>query len=120
MPEFPLQILFHYTSRCLQSMNVSLSAATLMVCPYFYSPTHVLIFYSTIWSIRWKGGSSYREVRLYDAKPDSNFPSFYAKHRCQTPCRRSLWPGRPNTLATTLDPIVLSPGCHSQKTGRSQ
>ena len=60
---------YHFiSSRCRFSTNVSLSAETLMVCPYFYSSTHVLISYSTSGSIRWKGRSSYRELSLYDAR----------------------------------------------------
>ena len=106
-------IIVLHLSQCQVSMKFSLSAGTPMVCPHFYPSTLVLISYSTPWSIRWKGCSSYRGLRLYDAQSDSYFPSTYAKFRGQTPCRHSLWPGRPNTLATTLGRNVLSFRCHS-------
>ena len=70
-----------------------------MVCPCFYSSTHVLISYSTLWSIRWKGGSSYKGLHLYNAKPDSNFPSFMesTEVKCRAdihygPDDPTLWP----------------------------
>src|ERR1700728_4777614 len=50
-------------------MNVSLSAGTPMVCLYFYPFTFALISYSTLLSIRWKGCSSYRGLRLRRPTP---------------------------------------------------
>ena len=95
-------IIILHRSQCQLLRNVSLLAETLMVCPYFYSSTLVLISYSIPWSIRWKGCSSYWGFCLYNAQPDSHFPSTYAKIGGQTPCRYALRSGRRITLATTL------------------
>ena len=88
-----------HQSQCQLLMNVSLLAETLMVCPYFYPSTLVLISCSTPWSIWWKGCSSCQEFCLHNAQPDSYFPSTYAKFWGQTPCRQALWSGQHNTLA---------------------
>ena len=61
-------------------MIVFLLVKTLMVRPFFYFSTLVLILYSTHWPLRWNGCSGYRGLYLHISQPDSNLSSVYAKN----------------------------------------
>ena len=74
-----------------------------MVCPHFCPSTLVLISYSAPWSIRWNGCSSCQGPCLYNAQPDSYFPSSYAENRGYMPYWCLLYPGDELSIFPSLD-----------------